>query len=82
MEGVGWIGAIIIGGVAGWLAGKLMEARHGVILNIVLGIVGSALATAIFEQFHIIVAGGRLGYFITGFLGACLLIFLARLVRR
>jgi uncharacterized membrane protein YeaQ/YmgE (transglycosylase-associated protein family) len=82
MEGVGWIGAIIIGGLAGWLAGKLMEARHGILLNIVLGIVGSALATAILEQFHIIVQGGRLGYFITGFLGACLLLFIARLVRR
>ncbi|MFB2602791.1 GlsB/YeaQ/YmgE family stress response membrane protein, partial [Rhizobium phaseoli] len=29
MEGVGWISAIIIGGLAGWLAGKLMEARYG-----------------------------------------------------
>jgi uncharacterized membrane protein YeaQ/YmgE (transglycosylase-associated protein family) len=26
MEGVGWIAAIIIGGLAGWLAGKLMDA--------------------------------------------------------
>ncbi|CCM75579.1 putative inner membrane protein with transglycosylase-associated domain (modular protein) [Rhizobium mesoamericanum STM3625] len=82
MEGVGWIAAIIIGGFAGWLAGKLMEARYGVLLNIVLGIVGSVVATAILAQFHIEVAGGRLGYFITGFLGACLLIFVARLVRR
>ena len=30
MHGVGWIGAIIIGGLAGWLAGKLMEARYGI----------------------------------------------------
>lgn len=82
MEGVGWISAIIIGGLAGWLAGKLMEARYGILLNIVLGIVGSVVATAIFAQFHIEIAGGRLGYFISGFIGACLLIFLARLVRR
>lgn len=39
MESVGWISAIIIGGLAGWLAGKLMEARYGIFLNIVLGIV-------------------------------------------
>jgi uncharacterized membrane protein YeaQ/YmgE (transglycosylase-associated protein family) len=82
MEGVSWIGAIIIGGLAGWLAGKLMEARYGILLNIVLGIVGSVVTSAILAQFHVAVAGGRLGFFITGFLGACLLIFLARLVRR
>ena len=82
VNGVGWIAAIIIGGFAGWLAGKLMEARYGILLNIVLGIVGSVVATAILAQFHLEVAGGRLGYFITGFLGACLLIFVARLARR
>lgn len=82
MEGVGWIAAIIIGGFAGWLAGKLMDARYGILLNIVLGIVGSVVATAILAQFHLEVAGGRLDYFITGFLGACLLIFVARLARR
>ena len=79
---VGWIGAIIIGGLAGWLAGKLMEARYGIILNIVIGIVGSVVANAILTQFHVAVADTRLGYFITSFIGACILIFLARLVRR
>lgn len=82
MEGVGWISAIIIGGLAGWLAGKLMDVRYGVLLNVVLGIVGSVLATAILTRLQVEVAGGRLGYFVTGFVGACLLIFLARLVRR
>ncbi|OJT95442.1 MAG: hypothetical protein BGN83_20965 [Rhizobium sp. 63-7] len=82
MEGIGWIAAIIIGGLAGWLAGKLLEVRYGVLLNILLGIVGSVVATAILAQFHIEVAGGRLGYFITGFIGACLLILLVKLVRR
>jgi uncharacterized membrane protein YeaQ/YmgE (transglycosylase-associated protein family) len=82
MEGVGWISAIVIGGLAGWLAGKLMDVRYGILLNVVLGIVGSVLATAILTRLQVEVAGGRLGYFVTGFIGACLLIFLARLVRR
>jgi uncharacterized membrane protein YeaQ/YmgE (transglycosylase-associated protein family) len=82
MHGVGWIGAIIIGGLAGWLAGKLMEARYGILLNIVLGIVGSVVANAILTQFHVAVADSRMGFFITGFIGACILIFLARLVQR
>jgi uncharacterized membrane protein YeaQ/YmgE (transglycosylase-associated protein family) len=82
MEGVGWFGLIVIGGLAGWLAGKLMEVRYGVILNIVLGIVGSVVATAILTRLHVAVADGKFGFFVTGFLGACILIFLARLVQR
>ncbi|MGO7216315.1 GlsB/YeaQ/YmgE family stress response membrane protein, partial [Rhizobium ruizarguesonis] len=57
-------------------------ARYGIFLNIVLGIVGTVVASAILAQFHLDVVGGRLGYFVTGFLGASLLIFLARQVRR
>ena len=45
-------------------------------------LIGLVVATAILAQFPVELAGGRLGYFITGFLGACLLIFLAKLVRR
>ena len=45
--GVGWIAAIIIGGLAGWLAEKFMKSEMGLFMNIVLGIVGAALASAI-----------------------------------
>ena len=38
--GVGWIAAIIIGGIAGWLAEQFMKSSMGMIMNIVLGIVG------------------------------------------
>ena len=82
MDGMGWISTIIIGGIAGWLAGKLMDARYGIIMNIVLGIIGSLLANAILAQFHVVLAGGWLGYLVTGFLGAVVLIFVARLVKR
>src|SRR4051794_57860 len=41
--GVGWIAAIIIGGLAGWLAEKFMKSEMGLFMNIVLGIVGAAL---------------------------------------
>jgi uncharacterized membrane protein YeaQ/YmgE (transglycosylase-associated protein family) len=45
--GVGWIAAIIIGGLAGWLAEKFMKSEMGLFMNIVLGIVGAAVASAI-----------------------------------
>ena len=44
---VGWIAAIIIGGVAGWLAEQFMKSEMGLVMNIVLGIVGAAVASAI-----------------------------------
>lgn len=79
---VGWIAAIVIGGVAGWLAGKLMDIRFGIFMNIVIGIVGALLANAIFDSAGIHVASGWLGYLVQGFVGSCILLFLAKIVRR
>ena len=50
---VGWIAAIIIGGVAGWLAEQFMKSDMGLLMNIVLGIVGAAVASAILSFFGI-----------------------------
>ena len=80
--GVGWIGAIIIGGFAGWLAGKLMDMRFGILMNIGIGIVGAVLSNAICSRAGIYVASGWLGYLVTGFIGSCILLFVAKLVRR
>jgi uncharacterized membrane protein YeaQ/YmgE (transglycosylase-associated protein family) len=80
MEGVGWIAAIIIGGIAGWLAETFMKSQMGLLMNIVLGIVGAAIASAILGFFGINL-GGWLGYLIAGFIGACLLIGIARALR-
>ena len=38
---IGWIGAIIVGGLAGWLAEMFMKSGTGIFMNIVLGIVGA-----------------------------------------
>jgi len=42
---VGWIAAIIIGGIAGWLAEQFMKSQMGLVMNIVLGIIGAAVAS-------------------------------------
>jgi uncharacterized membrane protein YeaQ/YmgE (transglycosylase-associated protein family) len=80
MEGVGWIGAIIIGGIAGWLAEMFMKSNMGLLMNIVLGIIGAALASAIFGLVGIQFAGW-IGYLIAGFIGACILIAIGRAIR-
>ena len=77
---VGWIAAIIIGGIAGWLAEQFMKSDMGLLMNIVLGIVGAAIGSAILTFFW----GqprGWIGYLIAGFIGAVLLIWIVRMVR-
>ena len=77
---IGWIAAIIIGGIAGWLAEQFMKSNTGLLMNIVLGIVGAAIASAILSIFGVIFIGW-IGYLIAGFIGACLLIWIVRTVR-
>jgi uncharacterized membrane protein YeaQ/YmgE (transglycosylase-associated protein family) len=74
---IGWIAAIIIGGIAGWLAEQFMKSPMGLLMNIVLGIVGAALASWL-AGFLGIGLSGWIGYLIAGFIGACILIAIGR----
>ncbi|KAF0849088.1 GlsB/YeaQ/YmgE family stress response membrane protein [Nocardia caishijiensis] len=83
MLGLGIIGWIIIGGLAGWIASKFMktDAQQGILLNIVVGIVGGLLGGFILKLFGVDVEGaGWIFSFITCLAGACLLLFLVGLV--
>ena len=82
VNGVGWLGAIIIGGLAGWLAEKFMKSNMGLFMNILLGIIGAIVLNAILMATIGTLGTGWIAYLITGFIGACLLIWVARLVRR
>ncbi|MEZ2219633.1 GlsB/YeaQ/YmgE family stress response membrane protein [Rhizobium sp. RCC_161_2] len=81
---VGWIAAIIIGGLAGWFAEMIMKSNTGIIMNIVLGIVGALVASWLFGILGIRLPfdSALINYLITGFIGACILIFVGRLIRR
>jgi uncharacterized membrane protein YeaQ/YmgE (transglycosylase-associated protein family) len=80
-DGVGWLAAIIIGGIAGWLAGRFMETGTSLIMNIILGIVGAIVASLLLGVFGISF-GGWIGYLIAGFVGACIIIAIGRAVSR
>lgn len=80
VEGVGWLAAIIIGGIAGWLAGLVMKNRTGVLVNVILGVVGALVASVLLGLLGISF-GGWIGYLIAGFIGACILIAIARAVQ-
>lgn len=82
MNGVGWIGAIVVGGVAGWLAEKLMRSNMGVFANIIIGIVGAVVANAILGAIHVSLGPGWISFLIAGVIGACILIAVGRAFRR
>ena len=81
MQGFGWIMTIIIGGLAGWIAEKLMKADHGLITNIILGIVGAVLLNAILVGLMGSTFGGFIGQLIVAVIGACILIYGYRAIR-
>jgi len=53
----------------------------GVLMNIILGIVGAAVANLVLGMFSVVL-GGWIGYLIAGFIGACILIALGRMLKR
>ncbi|MBB4105633.1 GlsB/YeaQ/YmgE family stress response membrane protein [Allorhizobium borbori] len=79
--GIGWISAIIIGGVAGWLAEQFMKSNMGLIMNILLGMVGAVVANFLLAILGVVLTGA-IGYLVAGFIGACILIAVGRLFRR
>ena len=74
---------LIVGAIAGWLAGLVMKgAGFGLIGNIIVGIVGAFLAGWLLPRLGILIGGGILGAIINAFIGAIILLFLIRLVKR
>jgi uncharacterized membrane protein YeaQ/YmgE (transglycosylase-associated protein family) len=75
MSGVGILGALVIGILAGWIAERVMARNHGLITNLVVGVVGSFIGA---------VLAHALGFTYSGFwpslvvsaLGAIVLLFL------
>jgi uncharacterized membrane protein YeaQ/YmgE (transglycosylase-associated protein family) len=87
---LGLILALIIGGIIGWLASIVMRtnAQQGILLNIVVGIVGSLLGSFLLGRFFgadgNLLAGDRLdaGTLIAAFIGAVILLAIVNLFRR
>jgi uncharacterized membrane protein YeaQ/YmgE (transglycosylase-associated protein family) len=75
---LGIIAWIVIGGLAGWIASKIMktDAQQGILLNIIVGIVGAFLGGLLLSLLGVDTDGGGLIFtFITAIAGACLLLF-------
>ena len=73
---------LIIGALAGWLAGNIMKGKgFGVIGNMVVGILGAVLGGFLFNQLGIS-AGGLIGSLITATVGAITLLFIIGLIKK
>lgn len=74
---------LIVGAVAGWLAGVIMKGfGFGLIGNIVVGIVGAAIASWLFPRLGISLGAGLVGAIISATIGAVILLFVIGLVKR
>ena len=71
------LSGIIVGGLAGWIAEKIMHSNHSLLVNIIMGIIGGAVGGFVFG-FLGINFSGIIGSVICGAIGACLLIFVGR----
>lgn len=70
---------IAVGMFAGWLAGLVMSGGYGIVRDIVLGLIGS-LVGGFVAGFFVQGAAGFWGSIVIAFLGACILIGIARAV--
>ncbi|NRB51773.1 MAG: GlsB/YeaQ/YmgE family stress response membrane protein [Saprospiraceae bacterium] len=74
---------IIVGGIAGWLAGQIMKGGgFGLITNIILGIIGGVVGGWLLGVAGVSVGGGLVGSIITSAIGAMAVIFIAGLFKK
>ncbi|NRB35374.1 MAG: GlsB/YeaQ/YmgE family stress response membrane protein [Rhodobacteraceae bacterium] len=74
---------LVIGAIAGWLSGTIMEGRgFGLIGNIIVGIVGAFLAGLIFPALGFSVGGGVFSAILFSTIGAVILLFVIGLIKR
>ena len=74
---------LVIGGVAGWLAGVIVRGGGSdVITNIVVGIVGALIGGWLLGVLGVFVGGGIVGSIISATIGAVALLLILRVVRR
>jgi uncharacterized membrane protein YeaQ/YmgE (transglycosylase-associated protein family) len=81
MYGVIWW--ILVGLIAGWLAGKAMKGGgFGVLMDIVIGMIGAVIGGWLFGTLGVFPGGGLIGSILVAFVGAVILLALVRLIKR
>jgi len=82
MDPIGILIFLLIGAVAGWLAGLIMKGGgFGIVGNIIVGIVGAVIGGFVFRLAGI-AAGGLIGAIVTATVGAVLLLAAVRVIKK
>jgi uncharacterized membrane protein YeaQ/YmgE (transglycosylase-associated protein family) len=83
MEGIGWLLWIVIGIAAGFIAEKVMRGNHGLITNLVVGLLGAVIGGFLFDRVLGLDLGPEwLDALVFASIGAIILLFILRLVKR
>ena len=73
---------LIVGAVAGWLAGMVVKGGgYGLIGNVIVGIVGGLIAGWFLPRIGVVIAGGVVGAIMNSFIGAVILLVILRLIK-
>jgi uncharacterized membrane protein YeaQ/YmgE (transglycosylase-associated protein family) len=76
------LGAIIIGIIAGWLAGKVVRGRgYGLIGDLILGLLGGLVGGWIFGELGIHGPNGTIGAILVATVGAVVLVWISHIIR-
>ena len=79
---MGLIGALIIGAIAGWLAGTIMKGKgFGALGNIVVGIVGAVIGSFVFGLLGF-TSSGLIGSLVTATVGAVILLWAVSIIKK
>ena len=78
---MGLLWFVIIGAIAGWLAGQFMKGSgFGLLGDIVVGVIGAFIGGYLFSAAGVGLGGGLIGSLIVAFVGAVVLLFVVRLI--
>jgi uncharacterized membrane protein YeaQ/YmgE (transglycosylase-associated protein family) len=79
---MGFLAWILVGLIAGWLAGQVMRGGgYGVLVDIILGLVGGVVGGWVFGLLGIWPGGGMIGSIVVAFVGAVVLVGITRLLK-
>ena len=74
---------IVVGLIAGWLAGKLVKGGgYGIVGDIVVGVLGALVGGFLFEALGVSTEGGFIGTIVMATFGAVVLIVALRMIKR
>lgn len=81
---VSWLAYLVIGGFAGWIAGKIVKGGGaGILLNVVIGVIGGFIGGMLLNWLHVDVEHGRKWFtFFTALLGSVILLWIVGMVRK